>query len=34
MHLRKKKYDFWELQNIVYMHMIVPLKMVKFTTEV
>ena len=32
----RKENDFWELKNIIYTHdhMIQPLKMVKFTTEV
>ena len=30
----RKEKDFWELKKIIYMHMIQPLKMVKFTTEI
>ena len=31
---RKEKYDFWELEKKNNIHTILPLEMVKFTTEV
>ena len=32
--IERKKYDFWKLKKIIYQNMILPLKMVKYTTEV